>query len=193
MTATFSLRPPPPFLRYLLETRKPRKSALGRDRGADCRWMGGRRRLKPVLTTHKWMRLATFRARVTTDVTTGKSIYCASSVCSVPHLTFHICVHSKSTGERVQPEATAVCLVCRLGLSKLALICLFPPLCSVFRVHTCLPHLARGPLLPLPLSPSRRLFLRASLISCPLCLRPVSTLGSMDGLAISHRLWVGNS
>ena len=112
MTATFSLRPPPPFLRYLLETRKPRKSALGRDRGADCRWMGGRRRLKPVLTTHKWMRLATFRARVTTDVTTGKSIYCASSVCSVPHLTFHICVHSKNTGERVLPEATGVCLPC---------------------------------------------------------------------------------
>ena len=118
-----------------------------------------------------------FRARVTTD----KSIYCASSVCSVPHLTFHICVHSKSTGERVQPEATAVCLVCRLGLSKLALICLFPPLCSVFRVHTCLPHLARGPLLP---SPSRRLFLRASLISCPLCLRPVSTLGSRSGVPL---------
>ena len=121
-----------------------------------------------------------FRARVTTD----KSIYCASSVCSVPHLTFHICVHSKSTGERVQPEATAVCLVCRLGLSKLALICLFPPLCSVFRVHTCLPHLARGPLLPLPLPPSRRLFLRASLISCPLCLRPVSTLGLRSGIPL---------
>ena len=59
MTATFSLRLPLP-LRYLLETRKPRKSALGRDRQADWRWMGGRRRVKPVLTTHKWMRLATF-------------------------------------------------------------------------------------------------------------------------------------
>ena len=124
------------------------------------------------------MRLATFGHALRPT-----SLSIAAVLC-VPYRTslFTFAFIQKIPAREFCPRRPAsVCLVCRLGLSKLALICLFPPLCSVFRVHTCLPHLARGPLLPLPLSPSRRLFLRASLISCPLCLRPVSTLGSRSG------------
>ena len=89
----------------------------------------------------------------------------------------------KNTDEGLLPEAPGICLPC-LSVGWVfrnwhSFVCFH--LSARFFVY--IPACLTWPAVHCSLS-QLRLFLRASLISCPLCLRPVSTLGSRSGIRL---------